>query len=155
MSWPTALAAEKAETAYRYVADVYPKNLSYGPLDAHTGRARGGEGRGLPGVRGGAQEPVQGRQGRGQAGRVSERKYEDYEELAQLLGDAETAVAGVQGKLMDMFPVEAVDEGYRLPAPSRYDRQALDIQLALGRLQEELELERRNEFGAPETPEGR
>lgn len=34
-----------------------------------------------------------------------------------------------------------------------YDEQALSIPLALERLEEELELERRNELGAPGTPE--
>jgi hypothetical protein len=65
---------------------------------------------------------------------MTERTYKDYEELAQLLEDAETAVARVQGKLIDMFPVEAVDEGYRLPAPSRYDEMALHATLKLTKL---------------------
>ncbi len=34
--WDTERAAELATTAYRYVADAYPRGVGYGPLDALT-----------------------------------------------------------------------------------------------------------------------
>lgn len=86
---------------------------------------------------------------------MSERTYEDYEELAKLLDDAEAAVAQVQGKLMDMFPVEAFEEGYKLPAPSRYDELALHATLKLDELRSDLLLEFRNEVPESELPPGK
>ena len=44
--WDTDLAAERAQAAYRYVADVYPRGVSYAPLDAHTEAAYEAEQRG-------------------------------------------------------------------------------------------------------------
>jgi hypothetical protein len=35
-AWDTERAAELAATAYRYVADTYPRGVGYGPLDALT-----------------------------------------------------------------------------------------------------------------------
>lgn len=81
---------------------------------------------------------------------MSGRTREEYEELERLIGEAKEAVGRVQGMIMHMF--DTLDLENR-QLPTRYDEQALSIQLALERLEEELELGRRNELGAPGTPE--
>jgi len=45
-AWDSQLASETAETAFRYVADVYPKGCGYEPLDIHTAAAYEAEQRG-------------------------------------------------------------------------------------------------------------
>jgi hypothetical protein len=37
--WDKERAFERARTAYRYVAEVYPRGTGYEPLDAHTAAA--------------------------------------------------------------------------------------------------------------------
>jgi hypothetical protein len=45
-AWDPERAAELARTAYRYVADTYPRGVGYGPLDAFTEAAHAAEGAG-------------------------------------------------------------------------------------------------------------
>jgi threonyl-tRNA synthetase len=82
---------------------------------------------------------------------MTRRTREEYDELLRLIEEAETAVARVQGKLMDLFPVFDPDNR---PFTTRYDEKALDMVYALDRLRSELELERQNEVGGPEIPGG-
>ena len=42
-AWDAEKAAERAQTAYRYVAEVYPRGAGYEPLDAHTEAAHEAE----------------------------------------------------------------------------------------------------------------
>lgn len=81
---------------------------------------------------------------------MSGRTRAEYEELERLIGEAKEAGARVQGMLMDMF--SALDPENR-QLPTRYDEQALDLQLALQRLEEELRFERQNDLGATGKPE--
>jgi len=81
---------------------------------------------------------------------VSGRTRAEYEELERLIGEAKEAGARVQDMLMDMF--SALDPESR-QLPTRYDEQALDLQLALQRLEEELRFERQNDLGATGKPE--
>jgi hypothetical protein len=80
---------------------------------------------------------------------MTRRTRGDYEELARLMGEAKEAVGQVQGMIGHMF--STLDPENRV-LPTRYDEKMLDIYLSLERLERELDLERQNEIGGPETP---
>jgi hypothetical protein len=84
-------------------------------------------------------------------GGMTRRTREEYEELARLMGGAKEAVGRVQGMIGHMFSTLSVDNR---DLPTRYDEKALDIYLALERLEGELDLERQNEIGGSETQGG-
>jgi hypothetical protein len=80
---------------------------------------------------------------------VTRRTREDYEELDRLFDAAQIDVAKLLGKIMDMF--STLDEVNR-PVPTRFDEWALAISLSLQELRDELDFERRDDIGEPETP---
>jgi hypothetical protein len=80
------------------------------------------------------------------------RRYEDYEELGRRIMDVEAAINQLQAQLIRMFSVEAED---RRPITSRYDREALDVVLLLGKLRSELAADFRAEIEESGVPPGK
>ncbi len=79
------------------------------------------------------------------------RRYEDYEELGQRIMDVEAAINQLQTQLI-LFSVDAED---RRPMTSRYDREARDVVLLLGKLRSELAADFHAEIEESEAPPGK